>query len=62
MSDKQFNLMTSLSLNSADFKAGIDAVKGNVKDLMLGVDGANGNLGEMRRALMALKNVSFAIS
>jgi hypothetical protein len=27
---------------------------------MLGVDGANGNLGEMRRALMALKNVSFA--
>jgi len=60
MSDRNFNIMTSLSLNSADFKAGLAAVKDNVKDLMLGVDGANGNLGEMRRALMALKNVSFA--
>lgn len=58
--DKTFNILTQLSLNSADFKSGLDAVKGNVKDLMMGVEGANGNLGEMRKALMALKNISFA--
>ena len=60
MPDKTFNLMTQLSLNSADFKAGIDKVKGNVKDLMLGVEDATGNVGEMKKALMSLRNISFA--
>jgi len=60
MSDRTFNILTQLSLNSDDFKNSINSVKQNVKDLMLGVEGANGNLGEMRRALMALKNTSFA--
>jgi len=58
--DKTFNLLTQLSLNSDDFKAGVEKVKGNVRDLMLGVDGAKGNVNELGKALNALKSVSFA--
>lgn len=58
--DRTFNILTQLSINDADFKAGINKVKGNVKDLMMGVKGATGNVNEMQRALGALKNVSFA--
>lgn len=60
MSDRTFNVLTQLSINDADFKAGINKVKGNVKDLMLGVKGATGNVNEMQRALSGLKNISFA--
>lgn len=60
MADKTFNLLTQLSLNDADFKKGVDSVKANVKNLITGVEGATGNINEMRRALMSLKNVSFA--
>lgn len=60
MANNNFNLLTNLSLQDADFKAGINRVKNNVKELITGVEGATGNLGEMRKALMALKNVSFA--
>jgi hypothetical protein len=57
---KTFNLLTQLSLNDADFKKGIAGVKQNVRDLVTGVEGASGNINEMRKALMSLKNVSFA--
>ena len=60
MSDKNFNLITQLSLNDDAFKASIARVKQNVKDLINGVEGATGNIGEMGKALAALKNISFA--
>ena len=60
MADNTYNLLTQMSLNSDDFKSGIDRVKANVRELMLGVDGAKGNINEMQKALNALKNVSFA--
>lgn len=60
MADKTYQILAELSLNSDEFKAGTAKVKQNVKDLMLGVEGATGNINEMRRALMSLKNISFA--
>ena len=60
MADKTFNLITQLSLNDEQFKNSINNVKANIKDLVNGVEGATGNLGEMRKALMTLKNISFA--
>lgn len=60
MADRTYQILTELSLNSADFKAGISNVKKNVKDLVTGVEGATGNINEMRQALLKLKSVSFA--
>lgn len=60
MADRTFNLLTNLSLNNDEFKKGVDAVQTNVKKLIVGVDGATGSLGEMKRAFMVLKNISFA--
>jgi len=58
--DRQFNLITQLSLNDDAFNNSIKNVKQNVKDLITGVEGATGNIGEMNKALGALKNISFA--
>lgn len=60
MGQSSFNLITQMSLNDEEFKKGIANVKSNVKDLIKGVEGATGNIQEMRKALMTLKNVSFA--
>lgn len=60
MSNQTMNLITQMSLNDEEFKKGITNLKSNVKDLIKGVEGATGNVNEMRKALMTLKNVSFA--
>lgn len=60
MADRTFNILTQLSLNSEDFKRSIESAKDNVKALTLGFDGATGNVQEMRKALMLLRNTSFA--
>lgn len=63
-SDRTFNILTQLSINDAEFKAGLNRVKSSSRELMnnlmTGAKGATGNINEMQRALGALKNVSFA--
>lgn len=60
MADKTFNIKTNIDLNTKEFNKGVASVQSNVGKLVKGVEGTTASVGEMRKALQQLKNISFA--
>lgn len=58
--NKKYSIQAEAGLETGDFKKGVNDIKSNIGNLIKGVEGTTGSLGEMRKALMNLKNISFA--